>query len=278
MKPKIEFLEVMVIRTCNLSCQGCTTFSDLTYSGYTTWEQARAELEPWTHRLDIEAIGIMGGEPLINPDIKNWLTGIRELLPNAQIRFITNGLLLNRHWDVVELLQELGNTVLKISYHINNAEVDSVIQRIFQTWPWTPVNEFGIDRWGRERECKFQVARPTQFLKTFKNDYANMAPHDSDPVEAFQRCVQKRCPLLYRGQLFKCGTVALMPEVLERHGNPNIEQWEPYLGHGLDITCSDRELRAFANNFGRPHPICQQCPTKNDTDSMLDHRITVVVK
>lgn len=274
----LEFLEIMLIRTCNLSCQGCTTFSDLTYNGYTTWEQGRSWLEPWTKRMDIQAVGLMGGEPLINPQVKSWLRGIRELLPNAQIRFVTNGLLLERHWDVVELLNELGNTVLKISHHIDDPRIESAIDRIFSTYMWQPVTEYGIDRWRTDRDNRFQIARPEKFMRTFLNDYANMAPHNSDPVQAFEACVQKRCPLLYHGKLYKCGTVGLTPELLERYNWPNLDLWQPYVNHGLSSDCLDSEINAFVNNFGKPAAICRQCPTKLDTVSWVDHRSTVVLK
>ena len=278
MKLSLEFLEIMLIRTCNLSCQGCTTFSDLTYNGYITWEQGRSWLEPWTKRIDIQAAGLMGGEPLINPQVKQWLVGIRELLPLAQIRFVTNGLLLERHWDVVELLNDLGNTVLKISHHIDDARIESAIDRVFSSYMWQPVNEYGIDRWRTDRENRFQIARPERFMRTFKNDYASMAPHDSNPADAFAVCVQKRCPLLYNGELYKCGTVGLTPELLDRYNWPNRALWEPYVNHGLSPDCANEALESFINNYGKPHAICRQCPTATDVDSWLDHRSTVVLK
>jgi organic radical activating enzyme len=278
LKPVLEFLEVMIIRTCNLSCQGCTTFSDLTYNGYTTWEQGKLWLKPWIQRLDIQAIGLMGGEPLINPQIKLWIQGIRALLPNAQIRFVTNGLLLERHWEVVELLNELGNTVLKISDHIKDPRIQSVIDRVFNTYTWQPVTEYGINRWATDRENRFQIARPERFMRTFQFEYANMAPHDSNPTDAFAVCVQKRCPLLYNGELYKCGTIGLTPELLERNHWPNQELWQPYISQGLLPDCSDNTLAKFINNYGKPHAICRQCPTANDVDSWLDHRSTVVLK
>lgn len=278
MKLSLEFLEIMLIRTCNLSCQGCTTFSDLTYNGYITWEQGRSWLEPWTKRIDIQAAGLMGGEPLINPQVKQWLVGIRELLPLAQIRFVTNGLLLERHWDVVELLNDLGNTVLKISHHIDDARIESAIDRVFSSYMWQPVNEYGIDRWRTDRDNRFQIARPERFMRTFKNNYTNMAPHDSNPADAFAVCVQKRCPLLYNGELYKCGTVGLTPELLDRYNWPNRALWEPYVNHGLSPDCANEALESFINNYGKPHAICRQCPTATDVDSWLDHRSTVVLK
>jgi organic radical activating enzyme len=275
----LPFLELMVIRACNLSCTGCTTFSDLRHSGYVTWEQGRNELEPWVGRLKLDAVGIMGGEPLINPDIANWLIGIRKLLPNSQIRFVTNGLLLEQNWHVFELLRDLENTVFKISYHVDDDKLNRTIDRIMGSCNWKPVEEFGIKRWkDPERDFRFQVATPTQFLKTFKNTYENMAPHDNWPDQAFDLCVQKRCPLLWQGKLFKCGTLALTPPLLERYNWPNRDQWLPYLDSGLDVKCSDHELELFINNFGKPNAKCRQCPSQSDLQSLVDHRTTVTFK
>lgn len=276
--PVLPFLEIMVIRTCNLSCKGCTTFSDLKYSGYYTWDQGRSWVEPWTQRIKLSAVGVMGGEPLINPQIVDWLTGLRQLLPQAQIRFVTNGLLLERNWHVVELLQDLGNTVLKISRHVDDPRIDSVIDRVFSTWQWKPVEEFGISRWIREGDLRFQIARPESFLKTFQGTYNDMRPHDNNPAEAFKFCVQQRCPLLYNSRIYKCGTVGLTPELLERHNNPNSELWQPYLDAGLSPDCTDQEIASFINNFGKPHRLCRQCPTEKDHSSWVDHRTTVTFK
>jgi organic radical activating enzyme len=275
---KLEFLEIMLIRTCNLSCEGCTTFSDLKYQGYTTWTQGREWLEPWINRITLEGVGVMGGEPLINPQVREWLTGLRELLPDTQIRFVTNGLLLDRHWDVVDLLHKLGNSVLKISRHVNTPELVSTIQRVYDSYNWQPVNEFGIDRWATTNQFQFQIAQPKTFLKTFRNDYANMAPHNNIPADAFELCVQKRCPLLYNGKIYKCGTVGLTPELLDRYNRPNWAQWQPYITPGLDSTCSDFELEQFVNNFGKSHTLCQQCPSSKDLASLVNHSQTVVFK
>jgi organic radical activating enzyme len=275
----LPFLELMVIRACNLSCTGCTTFSDLRHSGYVTWDQGHSELEPWIRRLNLEGIGIMGGEPLINPDLADWLIGIRKLLPNAQIRFVTNGLLLDQNWHIFELLRDLENTVFKISHHVSNDRLDNAIDSIMSSCNWEPVEEFGISRWkDPNRDFRFQIATPTQFLKTFRNTYEDMAPHDNMPEQAFELCVQKRCPLLWQGKLFKCGTLALTPDLLERYNWPNHDQWIPYLDSGLESTCSDQELGRFVNNFGKPNAKCRQCPSRADLQSLVDHRSTVAFK
>lgn len=278
MKLVLPFVESMVVRACNLSCQGCTTFSDLAWSGYETWTQGRAQIEPWTQRLDIQAWGVMGGEPLINPYISDWLTGIRELLPGAQIRFVTNGLLLARNWHVVELLSRLGNCVLKISRHISDPDLDACIDRIRSGWAWRPVREFGIDRWLTDNDFRFQITQTKTFWRTFRNDYTNMQPHDSSPQAAFAACCQQRCPMIWQGRLYKCGTAALTPAILDRFDRPNWQQWLPYVDTGLAADCTQQDLARFVANFGQAHSMCRQCPTANDLASRVDHTITVTRK
>jgi hypothetical protein len=220
----------------------------------------------------------MGGEPLMNPQIVQWLQGIRQLLPQAQIRFVTNGFLLSRYWHIVDILEQLGNCVLKISYHIQDERLDSVIHRIQISRHWEPITEFGIDRWISVRGLRLQITRPKRFFKTFRGSYSDMKPHDNLPTEAFEMCVQKKCPLLYNGRIWKCGTLALTPDLLNRMKDPNIDVWAPYLQKGLTPDCKFQDLDRFVTNFGKPHSVCRQCPTEKDLDSILDHTTTVVLK
>jgi hypothetical protein len=277
-KLDLEFLEIMMINSCNLACQGCTTFSDLKHTGYVSWNTGKSWLEPWTHRLNIQAVGLMGGEPLINPELKSWIQGIRDLLPTAQIRFVTNGLLLSKHWEIVELLEQVGNCVLKISYHVSTPELDKCISDIMSWRPWESVTEFGIARWKSPQNMRLQISYPKTFLKTFQGNYENMAPHSNDPARAFEICVQKKCPMLNSGRIWKCGTLALTPALLDRMNRPNWNQWQSFVDPGLGADCDEKQLKAFVENFGKPHRLCGQCPTQNDVDSMFDHVSTVKFK
>lgn len=279
-KLNLPFLEVMVLRSCNLSCKGCTTFSDLKHQGdYGQWSQTKEWLEQWSQRLNIEAIGFMGGEPLIHPNIKDWIIGARQILPNSQIRFVTNGLLLEKNLEIIDTLYELGNSVLKISVHIEDDRINKMIKYIMNRFDWTPVTEFHINRWSTGNEFKFQINRPERFYKTFQGTYNDMRPHNNDPADAFnQLCVQKRCPLLFEGKLYKCGTAGLTPHILRKFNNPNQDLWQPYMNTGLDTDCTDTELERFIKNFGKPHVICRQCPIETDIDSIIDHSSNVVQK
>ena len=277
-KPLLPYVESMLVYPCNLKCDGCSTFSDLTVQGYVAADQGIAWLRQWAERFEIQAWGAMGGEPLMNPQMYEWITAVRKLLPDAQIRFVTNGLLLEKHWRIVELLNEIGNCILKITVHLSHPKIQRVIDRIQRSYDWEPVYEYGIHRHSLPNGMKFQVNKPRWFTQTFQNTYADMLPWDSNPVEAFDNCHQQTCSMLLEDKLYKCSNTALIPGVWKKHNQPNADAWKPYIDTGLSVNAPLEELQAFSNNFGKPHAVCQQCPTKNDSASWIDHTNTVTFK
>lgn len=268
----------MVTRTCNLSCTGCSTYSDLPHKSYTSWQNGRQQIEPWLERIEFDHFGLMGGEPLINPEISQWLVGIRELMPHTTVRFPTNGLLLKKHPDIIDLLHDIGNVILKITVHLQDQELDDIIDSILSKFVWQPVYEYGIHRWLTTNDLRFQVNRPDKFFMTHMNPYPDAAPYSSAPVKAFEICHQKLCPLLHNGRIFKCSTSGLMQETLEPFGTPNLQQWLPYWNHDLNGSISvqspDNAIEKFINNISKPHWICQQCPTQ-DTVVTIAHLASV---
>jgi organic radical activating enzyme len=272
----LPFVETMITQVCNLSCVGCTNYSDLKHKGYVSWQEGRKQIVPWLKRISIPDFGIIGGEPLINPELKDWLVGIRELLPSSQIRFTTNGELLHKHLDIVDLAHELGNIVLKITVHTNSCQVEDTIKKIKNMYDWKSVTEFGIDRFATSNKLRLQITRPTRFIKTYKNSYNDMMPHNSDPNAAFDLCVQQVCPLLLNGKIYKCSTSALLESTLEKFNWPNEKSWARYLAKGIGPNDPDDTILSFIQNFGKAESICGQCP--DSKSFFIDHYSTVTVK
>ena len=275
MKPILPYVESMLVYPCNLKCDGCSTFSDIRRSGYVGVEQGISWLRSWAERMEIQAWGAMGGEPLMNPQMYDWIIAVRELLPNAQIRFVTNGLLLERHWRIVELLNKLGNCILKITVHLSNTKIQSAIDRVFRTYDWEPVYEYGIHRHKLPNGMRFQINKPKWFTRTFQGTYETMKPFSNDINQAFANCHQQTCSMLVEDKLYKCSQSALIHDVWVDHGQPNADAWQPYLYTGLSPDADIDKLIKFSENFGKPHAMCRQCPTAHDTDSIIDHPATV---
>lgn len=270
-KPILPFVETMITQVCNLSCTGCTNYSDLPHKGYVPWSQGRSWVSAWLERVDIPDFGIMGGEPLINPEVGEWIQGIRDLLPKSQVRFTTNGILLHKNLDIIDLLSDIGNCVFKITVHKQDADVEEVIETIFNKYKWNTITEYGINRYITDNGFRFQINRPEIFLKTYQRNYNNMIPHNNNPENAFDVCCQKTCPLLYNGRIYKCSTSGLLQETLERFNKPNSELWAPYATEGIGVECSIQKLQAFIDNFGQANNICSMCPSASDVDSLINH-------
>lgn len=279
MRPILPFVETMITQVCNLSCRGCTNYSDLTHAGIVTWEQGCEDLTRWLTILDIPDFGIIGGEPLINPQVRKWIQGSRDLMPTSQIRFTTNGLLLDKHFDIVDLLSDIGNSVLKITVHLEDSNLEQTINRIFNRYKFKPVTEYGINRWACE-SFKFQINRPTKFVKSYKGTYETMLPYNSNPEDAFSNCCQQTCPLLYQGNIHKCSTSALLQQILTRFNHTNEVAWESFINNSqyyVSPNSSAQELIKFIENFGRANSVCRMCPSTGDSAD-IDHQKTVIFK
>jgi hypothetical protein len=274
--PILPFIEIMITQTCNLACHGCTNYSDLYHRGYVTWNQGRSWFEQWRQRLILPDIGIIGGEPLINPEWRAWLYGLRQMFPDSQLRFTTNGLLLNRNPDIMDVMFDIGNVVFKITVHVADKDLEQWIELCHREHSWKLIQEFGMKRWIGSHDVRFQVNRPSNFNLPFRGNYHDMRPWNSDPDHAFAQCIQQTCPLLYKGRIYKCSTSALLSDTLERFDNPNYMEWQPFITTGIGIDNNDQDLIDFVNRFGIAESICAQCP--DSKSGIVNHMRTVKFK
>jgi|TARA_R110000824_G_scaffold210662_1_gene396553 organic radical activating enzyme len=279
MRPILPFVETMITYACNLSCAGCTNYSNYNMKGSVSWKQGKTWIEKWVAKLDISDFGIMGGEPTLNPECEQWIYGIRELMPNSQIRFTTNGVNFHKKPDILDWCVDVGNTVFKFTLHEDKPYALQAIAYVFKKYNWKPITEYGLNRWIGPNNTRFQINAPLTFSKTYKGNFGSIQPHHNNPKEAFDMCIQQTCPLLYEGAIYKCSSIALLNKVLDDWKQPVTDNWKPYSEYeGISLQSSDSDITHFIRNFGKPHKICTMCPTKKDVDSIIDHRSNVISK
>ncbi len=116
---ELETLEVHVADHCNLRCKNCTMMAPLVdhpvFPDFgTTVEGLRKFKEFFDH---VKIFRILGGEPLLNPELGKYIRAGRELFPYADLRLATNGrLLLHAPEELLECLRDCRAT-LYISYY-----------------------------------------------------------------------------------------------------------------------------------------------------------------
>lgn len=93
----IEYLEFQIADRCNMNCLRCSHYSNLIPDApHPLFKEIEKDLIQLRNIIDhIYKIRIMGGEPLLNREMIQYVQLVHRLFPCADIRITTNGLLLN---------------------------------------------------------------------------------------------------------------------------------------------------------------------------------------
>ncbi|WP_313186519.1 radical SAM protein [Lacrimispora sp.] len=118
---KLHF-EVHLAEHCNLNCKSCSHFSPLAKPEFMDINVFKKDMERLSiiTKQDVERIELLGGEPLLNPDITEYFDITRRNFPDTTIMLLTNGLLLSQQH--VEFWESCRNNKVRISvtkYPIN---------------------------------------------------------------------------------------------------------------------------------------------------------------
>ncbi|MDR2547881.1 MAG: radical SAM protein [Lachnospiraceae bacterium] len=102
----LSYYEINIVDHCNISCMGCSHFSPIAEERVSSLETVQNDL----HRMseltagNVDEIHILGGEPLLHPDLEDILITAREVFPHTVISIISNGVRLlqqeERFWNV----------------------------------------------------------------------------------------------------------------------------------------------------------------------------------
>jgi len=88
--------EISLADHCNLSCQMCDHFSQLSDKWFVSIGQFKTDMERMGKLCEhkVETITLLGGEPTLHPDIIECMRITREQFPDTEIIVLTNGILL----------------------------------------------------------------------------------------------------------------------------------------------------------------------------------------
>ena len=223
---------------CNLNCIGCTHFSPLAEPEFLEVEDFRNDIERLSYLTGGNArfINLLGGEPLLHPEINSFFKIAREYFPEAKISIVTNGILLpqmdNCFWTscrenkIVIAVTEysIGFDYLSIRNKIRNENIEfesfSGRQERYEMWSLF-LDERGLNR----------------------------------PVDNFMKCQRSNaCVFCSHGKLFPCPTMASI-----RHFNRIFDtKMEISESDYIDIykVSSIQEILDFLKN---PVPFCRFC-------------------
>lgn len=186
-EPILDYLEFHLADHCNLNCAGCLHYAPFADKRFATVETVRRDFMRLKGLFsNIRHIRIMGGEPLLHPEVGNVARIVREAFPRSKIRVVTNGVLLTDDAD--------GKTRRLLSIlKKNNVGID-----------WTkypPVVH-------REGEVKALCSATGVNLRITENSsfMARIRPNGGEGIRrAFRWCRERMyCPILDDGRIFTC--------------------------------------------------------------------------
>jgi organic radical activating enzyme len=242
--PNIEFY---ITNVCNLTCSNCNRFNDHDFKGWQKWSDYQAQYTEWTRHVRLQRVTILGGEPLLNPSLLDWVDGINRLWGKS-VQVLTNGTRLNAVPGLYDRLIKFTDPTypwvhnwLGVSLHNENdrekcfAEIKKFLRGTVSYYSrdqgvdkTNGANHAFVDSNGM-RVCVWEY---DEFYNAAvqKNAQGQFTVHNSDPELAHKYCgfAMFKCYHFIRGRLYKCGPVALFPE---------FDQQYPF-----DISDSDREF------------------------------------
>jgi hypothetical protein len=245
-------LEMHVADQCNLSCEGCNHYANYHLRGVLPLSDGGVWLEAWSQRITPLVFSFLGGEPLLNPELPEYLLLARRLWPDTHLEVDTNGLLLSKRSDLWPALQEARATIM-VSVHSDEERYRSRLELQLQH-ARAEASQRHVPL--RTRNCIDNWYRPYLGFGTEMQPF-----QDGDPIASWSACRARYCVTLRDNCLWKCPPLAHLPRVAEKFGLERNPAWDvPLAYQPMRIDASEDELDAFLARG--PEPACSMCPSR----------------
>jgi hypothetical protein len=277
---KVDFY---ITNVCNLTCNRCNRFNNFNFAGWQRWSDYEATYESWGKLVDLTAITIMGGEPFLNPTLKDWIEGLNRIF-GIEVQVLTNGTRFRQNKDLYQslLFRSPKNGVsnhIGISLH-NVKDFEDYMKQDILDFLEGPVTIYGKDDpmnlW--ESDWLFQDKNGVIVTVYISNNFGNAAVnqnqynrfvlHNNDVERAHDNCAFAKWKSYHfiRGKLYKCGPVALMPEFDQQYNFDISDDDRQLLNsyQALSVDNFENYHSEFFTNLDKPIAQCKFCPTQYD--------------
>ena len=267
----IDRLEFYITNVCNLTCDGCNRYNNYHFKGWQAWDDYADDLEKWAEKIEIRHPVILGGEPLLNPDIVKWINGIHRLWPeHSGVQVQSNGTRIDRVrglYDAMTVDNWIGisihdpNDREEIFSRIRNLLKHPIVETADKNHPvgsdyqFLDANRKFIHCWMSDKFVNSNI---------IELDDGKFTVYNSDPVVAHENCTFRRFKNYHwiRGRIYKCGPVALMPE-FDNQYQFQISRGDRRIMHsypGLSVDEFDTRGADFLAHIDDVIPQCRFCP------------------
>lgn len=178
-------VEINAVRHCNLSCRGCSHSAPLETPYILQPEEIFNSLTELSKFLKAETVRIVGGEPLLHPDLQSLFCAVRKAGIAEKICIITNGI----------LLDQLDETIL--------SEMDEIHISLY------PISTQLVNRIYKNAEriskiCKVKILKYYSFRESIARSPISDQGLCENIYETCQIAHFWRCITIDQGFLYRC--------------------------------------------------------------------------
>lgn len=227
---RIEYLEFWATRHCNMGCRGCSSCAPIAEPWFLSEDSLSRDLRRLVDiGLSVGCFAVLGGEPLLHPNLLGLFRCVRRHFPRAQLGLITNGVLLPQQDSM--FLRFCRENAVKINVTLFPVMSEMQCERIRQL----------LTSWGIEYRLT---------VKRFFNKILTL--DRSSPLEAVRRaCGCKGACNLHEGYVSRCTVPMVVGTLNRRYGCGFVETGRLCIGEA-----SADEIVRFLKT---PNDSCRNC-------------------
>lgn len=241
-KPRLPYLECAIVRHCNLNCKGCSAFATIRGKEMMDVCKFEDDLKALKNLYSgIKYFKLFGGEPLLHPQLKEFIEKARQYFPDAELVVHSNGLL-----------------VLTVEKEILQIMSEHSVKFVFSVYPATGHIKRKIEQTLKQMDVVYEFREP---VYEFKKIIDIKGRYDAE--EIYKNCC--KCINLIDGTL-SCGIGYAMQWLEEKF---DIEICKDKRQNCIDIHTTDLSGWQINAKLDSPSNLCSYCAFM-DMDTVND--------
>lgn len=225
---------------CNLNCKSCSHFSplaDVKFADVSKFEKDIARVSYLFPSKKVFKILLLGGEPLLHPDVIKFIFITYKYFPLAERQLVTNGILLLRKEDYFwNVCSKTSTTIYITNYpitlNIKEIKAKAVIHHV-----------------------KIEIEPEIKEFKKYSFDLSG----NQNKILNYLFCGDaRRCAQLREGKFYACHQVAYIHHLNKYFGYNMSKVKQDY----IDIYATE-SYKDILKYLRTPLPFCKYCDLKN---------------
>ena len=231
-------LEVHLTEHCNLNCKGCSHFSPLAEKEFMkveVFEKDMARMAQLFDEYDIRIIRLLGGEPLLHPQVNEFIEISFNIFSNIHRVLVTNGLLLmNMPESFWKTCRETHTSI-----HLSRYPV--------------PLDFDAIERYVFAKGVKL-VIYPEKRAKKFRKEIYDLNGSQDESLSHWDCGLFGYCCQLNNGRFYPCSISAYF-----HHFNRFFNLGIPLSAQNYIDIYNAKSKKDFFQLITSPIPCCSYC-------------------